>query len=150
VATVKYSLAEETIQVEQKTDNARKEVQGATKSWIDFRREVLEVSKDRRQHPRIEFHCLVRIEGVKSIKRVTNISMGGLFVECKYPSAFKEGQTVHMTIKLPSEDEHIKAKAEVANVRDTGIGLKFVDLTQENQEIIRFYFDAFKETIPLK
>jgi len=52
-------------------------------------------------------------------------------------------------IKVPTEYEPVKVKAEVVNVRNRGIGFKFVDLTRRNQEVIRFCFNTFKDTIPI-
>jgi hypothetical protein len=53
-------------------------------------------------------------------------------------------------MKLPNELNPVKVKARVADKRDRGIGLKFVDLTPANQEILRFCFNTFKDTLPLK
>jgi len=124
---------------------------GATKeSWVDFRMGVADVGEDKRRHLRLEFHCPVRVDGLKGLQKITDMSVGGIFVENAQASTFKKGQTLHLNIKLPTEYESIKVKAKVANVRDRGMGLEFVDLTQSHEQAIRVCFDAFKDTIPLR
>ena len=120
------------------------------KTWVDIRRKVSKVVEDLRIHPRLEFHCPARIKGLKGVYRVTDISMGGAFLELKPGSAFKVGQTFNLAMKLPTEYDPINIKAKVANIRKRGIGIEFMDLTQKNQEIIRFCFETFKDTIPLR
>ncbi len=129
---------------------AQKEMQDTTETWIDFRRKLEEVTVDKRHFPRLEFHCSAIIQGSNKIRKVTDLSMGGIFVECDDPSAFKKGQTVNLTMKLPSEREPVKVRAEVADMRDRGIGFKFVDLTPANREVLRFCFNIFKDTLPLR
>jgi DNA-binding response OmpR family regulator len=120
------------------------------RSWVDFRRGIDDVPEDKRQYPRLEFHCPVRIEGISGIHRITDISLGGAFVEYQTPSTFKVGEIHHLIVKVPTEYEPIKVKAQVANLQKRGIGFKYVDLSRRNQEIIRFCFDTFKDTIPLQ
>jgi c-di-GMP-binding flagellar brake protein YcgR len=117
---------------------------------VDFRRNVAQVGADGRRHPRIEFHCPVRIEGLNGVHKVTDISLGGVFVEFQEPIKLQVGETRQLTIKVPTEYDPIKVKAEVANARHRGVGFKFVELTGKNQEMIRFCFDTFKDTIPLR
>ncbi len=119
-------------------------------SWVDFRRNVDDVPDDKRLYPRLEFHCPVRIEGISGIHRITDISLGGAFVEYQTPSAFKVGDIHHLIIKVPTEYEPVKVKAQVANLQKRGVGFKYVDLSRRNQEIVRFCFDTFKDTIPLQ
>jgi hypothetical protein len=135
---------------DRETDGRSKTDGKEEKSWVDFRRKVSDVHENMRAHPRLEFHCQARIGGVKGVFRVTDISMGGAFLEYTPPSAFKLGQTLQLTMKLPTEYDPIKIKAEVVNVRERGVGLRFVNMTRRNQEIIRFCFETFKDTVPLK
>ena len=120
------------------------------KPWVDIRRTVASVPEDHRIHPRLEFHCPARIKGLKGVYRVTDISMGGAFLELKPGPALKVGQTFNLVMKLPTEYDPINIKAKVANIRGRGVGIEFVDITQKNQEIIRFCFETFKDTVPLR
>jgi hypothetical protein len=120
------------------------------KPWVDIRRKVSNVPKDHRIHPRLEFHCPGRIKGLKGIYKVTDISMGGAFLELKPGPVFKIGQTLNLVLKLHTEYDHINMKAKLANIRERGLGIEFMDITQKNQGIIRFCFETFKDTIPLR
>jgi hypothetical protein len=120
------------------------------KSWVDFRRSVSDVREDQRRHPRLEFHCPARIQGIKGVFRVTDISMGGAFLELKTTTAFKVGQTFNLIMKLPTEYEPITTRAKVANIRERGLGLEFLNMSQKNAQTIRFCFETFKDTIPLR
>ena len=135
---------------DKQNDNNPRRPGNGPKSWVDFRRSVSDVHEDQRQHPRLEFHCPARIQGIKGVFRVTDISMGGAFLELESTPAFKLGQTFNLIMKLPTEYEPITTKVKVANIRKRGIGLEFMNITQKNEQIIRFCFDTFKDTIPLR
>lgn len=135
---------------DRKTDSDPQRQGAGGESWVDFRRKVSDVPQDKRRHPRLEFHCPARIHGAKGVYRVTDISMGGVFVELGSPSAFEVGQALNLTMKLPTEHEPTKVAVEVANIRTRGIGLRFTDMTRKNQEAIRFCFETFKDTVPLR
>ena len=130
------------------TDSKGKKDQSA-EPWLDFRREVAAGHDEKRRYPRLEFHCPVKIQGVEGVHRVTDIGMGGVFVEVNSASHLKLGQVLQLAMKLPTEYEPTKLKVQVANVRDRGVGFKFLDLSRENQEVIRVCFDTFKDTVPL-
>ena len=150
VETVRRVLGDEKAEYEFKTKTGYEEKDSTEESWMDFGRRVVQVGEEKRRCPRLEFHCPVRIQGVKEVKRVTDIGIGGIFVRSEVPPALKMGQAIYLSMKLPTEREPVKVKAKVANVRDRGIGFRFVDLTPTNQEIIRCCFNTFKDTIPLR
>ncbi len=91
----------------------------------------------------------MKIQGFDGVHKVTDIGMGGVFVEIRNPSNVKVGQVLQLAMKFPTEYEPIKLKAQVVNIRDRGIGFKFLDLSRENQEVIRVCFNTFKDTIPI-
>lgn len=132
------------------TDRPDKSQKGETaRPWLDFRRDIVEGHEEKRRYPRLEFHCPVKVQGLEGVHRVTDIGMGGVFVELNDPSRLEMGQTLQLAIKLPTEYEPIRLKAQVVNLRNRGAGFKFVDLSRENQEVIRVCFNTFKDTIPL-
>lgn len=120
-----------------------------TGAWLDFRRKVVDGHDEKRRYPRLEFHCPVKIQGFDGVHKITDIGMGGVFVEIKNASQVKVGQVLQLAVKFPTEYEPTKLKAQVVNVRDRGIGFKFLDLSRENQEVIRVCFNTFKDTIPI-
>ena len=105
-------------------------------SWIDVRSRLEEVDKEKRDAPRVEFHCPVKIEGFKGEKRITDISLGGLFIECENTLRRKleYGQTLRLFMKLPTYHEMLTGKVRVASVGERGIGCKYVDLNQKNKK----------------
>jgi hypothetical protein len=131
---------------------ARKEMQTATESWIDFRRMMVQVSEEKRRFPRLEFHCPARLHGINgtgAVACVTDISMGGVFVEIAKHCRLEKGQILYLHMAFPTEPEAVEVKARVSHVRDRGVGMMFVRLTPRNRKIIRFCFDTFKDTLPL-
>lgn len=127
-------------------------MQTATESWIDFRRMLVQVSEEKRRFPRLEFHCSARLHGINGsngVVCVTDISIGGVFVEIEKHSRLKRGQIVYLHMALPTEPKAVEVKAQVSNVRARGVGMMFVDLTPKNRNTIRFCFDTFKDTLPL-
>ncbi len=132
------------------TEKSREDQKKTKSPQVDFRRKIADVQRDNRRYPRLEFHCPVRIQGVDGVHRITDISIGGVFVDHKEPSTVNVGQVLELIIKIPTELEPIKLKAEAVNVRKRGIGFKFVNLSRKNQGVIRFCFDTFKDTIPLR
>ena len=122
-----------------------------TCSWLDCRRKSKVVRKEKRKDPRVEFHCLAIIEGFYGEKRVTDISLGGVFVECEselIPS-FHIGQELRLLIKLPAEDDLIKVDAQIVNVTERGIGCKFIELGRKCEDAIQQTFNLAKHTLPI-
>jgi Tfp pilus assembly protein PilZ len=130
----------------------KKAIQGLEEStWLDCRRITHEVSEERRIDPRVEFHCPVTIEGVPREQRVTDISLGGVFIECgsALRGRFQQGQTIHLLLNLPTEDGLTKAKAKVTCVTEQGIGCKFIEMGKRRQEAIEQCFSLAKNTLPI-
>ena len=122
----------------------------AAETWIDYRRGAVEVRIEKRHFPRLEFHCKARIHGIKRLLWITDISMGGVFIELNDPSTLRKGQIVYLCILLPTEREPIKVKARVSNLNGRGMGARFISLNRRNQNSIRFCFNTFKDTLPIR
>ena len=130
----------------------KKAIKGLEEStWLDCRRITQEVSEERRKHPRADFYCPVTIEGVPREQTVTDISLGGVFIECESAlrGRFQQGQTINLLMKPPTEDELIKARVEVAYVTERGIGCKFIGLGQRSQKAIQKCFNLAKRSLPI-
>lgn len=122
----------------------------AAESRVDFRRKVVEVRVERRYFPRLEFHCQARIHGFKGLLKITDISLGGVFIELEDHSTLRKGQTLYLCIAMPTERDPIKVKARVATLNGRGIGVRFINLTRRNLNSIRFCFNTFKDTLPIR
>lgn len=122
-----------------------------TCSWLDCRTKTGVVRQEKRKDPRVEFHCLVIIEGFHGEKRITDISLGGVFVECEPEliRGFHVGQELRLFIKLPAEDDFIKVHAQIVNVTERGIGCKFMELGRKCEDAIQQTFNLAKHTLPI-
>ena len=121
-------------------------------SWIDCRRSTAVTNQERRVDPRVDLQCPVYIEGIRDPKTITDLSMGGVFIECDSASRnkFRSGQLVRLTIKLPTEDEMIQVAAQVVNFSDRGLHCQFAHLDRKTEDAIRHCFGVTKHTIPIK
>jgi len=122
-----------------------------TCSWLDCRIKTKVVTKEKRKDPRVEFHCLAVIEGFHGEKRITDISLGGAFVECESEliRRFHVGQELRLLIKLPAEDDLIKVQVQIVNVTEHGIGCKFMELGRKCEDAIQQTFNLAKHTLPI-
>ena len=117
---------------------------------VDIRSQEVNVDKERRKHPRLEFHCKATIRGINQVLKVTDISMGGFFFELKTQKKLKMGSVVDVSMRLPTEYKTIRFKAKLISQTDRGIGCKYLSLTPEIREAIRNCFETFKDTIPIR
>ncbi len=120
-------------------------------SWLDVRRRIEQVSDELRRTPRIDLHCPVIIEGFKGEKRITDISLGGVFIECEniLRHRLRVGQQLGLFIKLPPQGDPVQAIVRVQNVGKRGIGCEFVGLNPKSREAIEYCFNVFKHTLPI-
>jgi flagellar biosynthesis protein FlhG len=120
-------------------------------SWLAVRTWKEEDYVTERKDDRLELVCPVTVEGIQGAATIRDVSLGGAFLEIdsRTKHQLKVGQKLAMAIKLPSEDEPISVKAEVANVRDQGIGCKFLTMGPKGQGAIQECIDIFKDTLPI-
>ena len=121
-------------------------------TWIDCRSKVVEVSEERRIDPRVEFQCPVEIEGLRGEMKITDISISGVFVECQFAfrQKFRVDQSICLVIKLPTEDEMIRAQARIIGFGSRGLHCKFIHLARKSQEAIEYCFNVAKHTLPIR
>ena len=115
----------------------------------DFRRRVVNVEQERRKNPRLDFNCPVIINSLKGVHTISDMSLGGVFVELSPGSAVKLGQKLHLVIKLPTENYSIHVKSEVIFQTSKGIGCKFLEISQDDLERFRNCFDLYRDMLPL-
>jgi hypothetical protein len=117
---------------------------------IDVRSQHIEVSNERRQHPRLEFRCTALFGHLKEVLNVTDLSLNGLFVEVADKAGLEPGRVVSLAIKIPTEDKAVLLKAKVTNVNKRGVGCHFLDLTPKSFETIKNCFETFRDTLPIR
>ena len=116
---------------------------------IDVKSQHIDVSNDRRQHPRLEFRCTALLGHLKEVLSVTDLSLNGLFVEVSDKTGLEPDRIVSIALKFPTEEKAILLKAKVVNVNKRGVGCHFLDLTPKNFEAIKNCFETFRDTLPI-
>ncbi|MCB2146899.1 MAG: PilZ domain-containing protein [Deltaproteobacteria bacterium] len=114
----------------------------------DIRSENKKVKYERRKDPRLEFHCNALVLGLDGIMTITDISLGGIFVEAGDSDKIEIGQVVIINVKLPTEPQAMRFKARVVNKTHRGIGCQFISLAERQRDAICLCFEYFKDTLP--
>jgi len=117
---------------------------------IDIRSSCKRVNYEFRRHPRLELHCDAAVQGLGSVFTVTDISLGGVFIEPKKPVIVTMGQIKHLFLQLPEEERRIQVKVKFVNQNKRGIGCEFVGLSIVNTYLIDKCIDDFRHTLPIR
>ena len=115
---------------------------------VDVRSENKDIKNEKRNDPRLEFHCDARVFGIDGIQTITDISLGGIFLETNILDEIEVGQILIVNTKLPTERNVIRFKAKVMYKTNRGIGCQFVSLDDQKREAICLCFEMFRDTLP--
>ena len=88
--------------------------------------------------------------GLDGIKTITDISLGGIFIEVEELDKIKIGQPVMINVKLPTEPKTMRFKAKAVIKTHRGIGFQFISLEERQKDAICLCFEYFKDTLPAK
>lgn len=116
----------------------------------DLRSEKKSVKRERRKDPRLEFHCDAIVLGLDGVKTITDISLGGIFIETKELDKIEISKSVVVNVKLPTEPKTMRFKAKVVNKTRRGIGCQFISLEESQKDAICLCYEYFKDTLPAK
>jgi Tfp pilus assembly protein PilZ len=121
-------------------------------SWIDCRREVAEVDEEKRIDPRVEFQCPAEIEGIRGEAIITDLSLGGVFVECQFSfrKRFQVDQLIHLAMELPNESEAIRVQARIVSFSNRGMHCRFESLSPTSEEAVQRCFSIARHTLPIR
>ena len=117
---------------------------------LDTRSILRKVDDEKRRYPRLELHCKAVVRCLKGIFTVTDISLGGVFIESEKPVIVKVGQIADIKIKLPEATRSIQLAVRFVNQTKRGIGCEFVNLSPANRYAIQDCINAFRYTLPIK
>ena len=109
-----------------------------------------DVKVDRREHPRLLFHCPVFISGIDGVGRIIDISLGGVYISLAGAMSLPNGQQIELRMKLPTEDQALRVKGKIITTTQQGLRCMFVDLTTKQKEAIAYCFDTFRDTLPIE
>jgi len=107
------------------------------------------MTEGRRKNPRIDiqFRVTVKIKH-KGVHEVQDLSVGGLFIETANPSEFQAGDEIELVMREPSDNKLMSLNARVVHVGTKGIGVEFLNVTEEDQKVLQACFDLFRYTWP--
>ena len=95
-----------------------------------------------RENPRK--NCLVaakcKVGDVSFSSYICNISVHGVFIEGV--ERFRPGQIIWMAFKLPDTSQPLKVKGKINRGGQRGIGVSFLNLNRDQQDIIRAFIAA--------
>ena len=99
----------------------------------------------KRKHVRIETDALVDYTGseVLLFHKIENLGLGGLSLRTATPEPL--GTKVFITINFPAFNEVIEVEGEVVwsnHDEPKDMGIKFIQLTEDEKEILRKYISA--------
>ena len=115
---------------------------------VEFRSEYRTVENEKRKNPRTELRCDATILGVDGILVITDISLGGIFIETKPSNTIPIGKIVTINLKLPTEKNVTRMKAKTRNRTKRGIGCQFIFENDREKKMIFRCFDFIKDTLP--
>jgi Tfp pilus assembly protein PilZ len=110
--------------------------------------------KERRVHPRIAVKIPVifrvlddqeeinnTVEWRKNVKNrhTMDISLGGMFIVADQP--LREGNILTLEISIPDTPEKLKAMAEVVWSSETGGGIQFLAMNEDDMKSLKSYLD---------
>jgi uncharacterized protein (TIGR02266 family) len=101
--------------------------------------------EEKRAHLRVPIDIWVEEsrDGELYYQRTANISEGGLFFERTVPHP--KGTIVNLKFTLPNQSKPIEVKGEIVNLPEDpdglGMGVKFLNLTEEQREAIVRYIN---------
>ena len=117
---------------------------------IDIRSRNRKVNHERRRYPRLELHCKALVQGLDGVFKVTDIGIGGVFIEPRESLIVKIGQIASIQVKLPGEQRSIQLKVKFVSQNKKGIGCEFIDLGFDNKYTIDKCLDEFNHTLPIR
>ena len=116
----------------------------------EFRRQVVTVDQERRDNPRLDFNCPVIISGVKGVHTITDMGLGGVFIEMSPGPLVEVGQQLHLVVKLPTEKNSIHIQSKVIFQNSKGIGCHFLATSRNDRDSIRNCFDEYRNMLPAR
>ena len=116
----------------------------------EFERQVVSVAQERRRSPRLDFNCPVIINGIKGVHTITDLSMGGVFIELSAGTTLHHSQKLHLVVKLPTENYSLHIKAQVEYQGKRGVGCQFLELAERDSEAFRHCFNVYRDMLPVR
>ena len=98
-------------------------------------------AEDKRSQRRIPVEIWMEVEGEGELyfQRASNLSVGGAFFTQTFPLPF--GTKAQLRFTLPGDPHQIECKAEIVNTKELGMGVRFLDLKDDDYRRIETLID---------
>ena len=117
---------------------------------VKLRRQFVEVSADRRNNQRIEFHYPIVILGIDENAQILDFSPDGFHIELSVDQDLAIGRNINLALKLPTEKSVGRIRAKVAYKDKLGFGCKIMDSTPKIYASLQRCFNIYNATLPLE
>ena len=117
---------------------------------VKLKRQYKEVSAERRNNNRIEFHYPIVILGIDEKAQILDFSPDGFYIETATKIDLPIGRHVNLALKLPTEKEVLRIRARIAYKDDNGVGCHLVETTPKLYQSLERCFNIFNATLPLE
>jgi hypothetical protein len=97
-------------------------------------------SKERRSVPRVNVQWPVYIEGIPGQQTITDLSIGGAFIECDSAcrNKFRRGELIRLDIKLFTYDDVFQVPAQIVHISNRGMHCQFRHL--DRRTVFAIYY----------
>ena len=106
---------------------------------------------ERRYFKRVAVDMLCAVvmpNGIKHAVMARNVSLGGLFIECDRPLARGEQAKLILNLQVEGRLQKVEMDVEIVHgpsrvsMSAYGLGLRFVEISPEAQELVERFIDA--------
>jgi PilZ domain. len=107
---------------------------------------IVHESLDERQYIRVKIPAIVTLynDTIGPFEcKITDISLGGIGIECGYPAPVGTILQASVKLRLGALDLSIDTMAKIVSHRNTAIGLQFIDLSPQKRDIIRYIISSY-------
>lgn len=98
-------------------------------------------AEDKRRQRRIPVELWIEVEGEGALyyQRASNLSVGGAYFTQTFP--LPVGTKVQLRFSLPGDERQIECGGEIVNAKELGMGVRFLDLKDEDNGRIEALID---------
>lgn len=105
-------------------------------------------ASDRRKDRRVPVELWIEAEAGDELyfHRAANLSVGGAFFDKTIPEP--AGKLVQLRFALPGTGHEVRCRGEIVSVQDWAMGVRFVDIADDDQEAIEALLDKLAAVTP--
>lgn len=116
---------------------------------LDLRRKLVKVRSDRREHPRIEIRCPIKIHGLDIEATIVDLSLSGFYIETNSTDQIQLNKHIDLIVQLPTEKNAMLLRAKVISIQKKGIGCMLSKMNADKLSKLRKCFSVHKQMLPI-